>query len=167
MKTKKDRIQRMLLLALGLVAFVVLLLYAVIFLLPKQEAIKSPDGSQTFWAIAPSLHYSLEQQLIALVIGVGMLGSTLRAITSFVRVSTKGQFEMQRIWSYIIRPVTGGFTAAIAYFLLRGSLFIGANSPEKFNAYGLMCIAMLSGFFSTDLLKRFKRILSRLFEQGT
>jgi hypothetical protein len=95
-----------------------------------------------------------------MVFFIGMLGSLLHAIWSFVTYLGNQQFRVSWLWWYFFRPWLGGGMAVLVFFLVSGGM-IKDNSAG--NVSWVIAVSGLVGMFSEHVSLKLKEVVENIF----
>ncbi len=100
------------------------------------------------------------KELLKMVFFIGMLGSLLHAIWSFVTYLGNQQFRVSWLWWYFFRPWLGGGMAVLVFFLVSGGM-IKDNSAG--NVSWVIAVSGLVGMFSEHVSLKLKEVVENIF----
>jgi len=109
---------------------------------------------------------SSEVRLILLVMVVGLIGSYIQAVVSFVNFTGNRTIVKSWIWYYTLRPFIGAFLSLIFYYLLRGGMLSVNSSIQDINEYGLLAVAGMVGLCSKQALEKLFDVFKELFKKS-
>lgn len=105
-----------------------------------------------------------EVRLVLLVMLVGLIGSYIHAVTSFVNFAGNRRLVKSWLWYYAVRPLAAGpFLALVFYLVLRGGLLSAGVGSESINQYGILAVSGLAGMFSKQAIAKLKEIFDNFF----
>ena len=138
------------------------LLYALWYQPPPDASGNIPDITVNLFG--GSFSISAEIRLVLLVMVVGLIGSYIHTIVSFVNFAGNRKLVKSWLWYYITRPFAGPFLALIFYLLIRGGMLSTGTSSEEINQYGMLAVSGLAGLFSNRALEKLEEIFKDLFK---
>jgi hypothetical protein len=104
-----------------------------------------------------------EVRLVLLVLVVGLIGSYIHTMISFVNFAGNRKLVKSWFWYYAARPFAGAFLALVFYLVLRGGLLSAGVDTEEINQYGVLAVSGLAGLFSKQAIEKLKETFTTLF----
>lgn len=101
---------------------------------------------------------SAEAQLMLLVLVVGLIGSYINTVVSFVSFTGNKRLVKNWLWFYVARPFAGPFVALLFYLVLRGGLLSAGAATDNLNRYGILAFCGLAGLFSSQALEKLRDV---------
>lgn len=108
--------------------------------------------------------YSLDAQLLILVMLAGALGSFIHAATSFGDFVGNKRLTTNWLWWYILKPFIGTMLAALFYLCVRGGFLSGATQADNINLYGITALAGMVGMFSKQATDKLSEVFDTMFK---
>ncbi|MCP3962424.1 MAG: hypothetical protein GY719_31670 [bacterium] len=112
------------------------------------------------------------KRILLLVVLVGMLGSVIGAISSFVSYVGNGTFKVSWLWWYLLRPLMGSMLGLLLYlvaqagFLPSPRVALDEGELEKL-IYQAVAIAGLAGMFSKVTADKLEEIFATILQSST
>jgi hypothetical protein len=115
------------------------------------------------WFIHWELSYELK--LVLMVLIVGMVGSYVHSLKSFIEYCGNRKLVRSWSWHYYLTPFQGAFLALFFYFLLRaGMLTANTTAQTDVNRYGVLAFSALAGMFSYQAINKLAEIADMVFK---
>ena len=104
--------------------------------------------------------------LLVVAFLAGVVGSFLHAAQSLATYVGNDDFKMSLATWFFLRPWIGGILGFALYFVARAGLVGGAaaGSTDNVNAYGIVAVGMLGGWFSKTATDKLQEVFSTLFK---
>lgn len=108
--------------------------------------------------------FTTDQQIIALVVIVAALGSTVHTATSFAAFAGNQRLYRNWTWWYILRLFSGAALALLFYLVIRGGFLAAGSTTEDMNIFGVTAVAGLVGLFSKQAIAKLRELFDNLFK---
>lgn len=127
------------------------------------QGTQSASGRQwVFWTV----RIDREPNLFIIVLLSGALGATLYVLRSFYEYVGERRLVWSWVPSYIVMPIVGALSAAVAYAVLRAGLLgttqLGTTNADG-NIFGFATVGALVGLFSKQANKKLKQVFEVVF----
>lgn len=140
------------------------LLCGMLAFLPNMTSPSDPSGSSI------NLGYLLAMTTVAMFLS-GVFGGCLYNLRGLIKHSTDDDYEVRYNLSYYLRPVSGGVSGVIVFFLLLGgamTLNVGSGKPEAvwstlLGRMPYVAFSLLAGYGSNEFMAKLKDLAESLF----
>jgi hypothetical protein len=105
-----------------------------------------------------------DKALLYAALLAGIIGSFLHAAQSLATYVGNGDFKMSWAAWYVVRPWIGGILGYSLYFVARAGLVGGTGAGDGVNAYGVVAIGLLGGWFSKTTTDKLQEVFTTLFK---
>lgn len=139
-----------------------LLVYFLIALWPSTDP--NASGEVTAMLFGQELTFSVDIQLIVLVVVVAALGGNVHSAMSFIDYTGNKRLYNNWVWWYILRLFIGISLALIFYFVIRGGFLAGGTTSGEINKFGIAAVAGLVGMFSKQATDKLRELFDTLFK---
>jgi len=151
-----------LLVGIYLIALLVLALFAIIALWPRET-----DVTRT--VIGLTIHGDSEASWMLLVFASGVLGGLIHAMRSFYWYVGHQKLVKSWVAMYLILPLLGGALSMVFYIMIRGGLLAGqlggGSITDSMSPIGFTSVGVLVGLFSEQAILKLKDVADTLFSK--